>query len=184
MTSPGTDVCGSSLPSTAHSISRAFGTAASTTILRSNDAGKRPSLHAVPPASSPSRCRHSIPGLPASRTSGIPAALRAQRRSRRLAAPSRAAGRRDSRRPEGRAPRRRPSSLPCPSPDRRGGDASADVRHVGELEQALYRAVLAVWAVQDREDDVEMETGDRRLGRLRRSPAAPLDRKDGLLARP
>jgi len=36
MTSPGTDACGSSLPSTAHSISRAFDTAASMTILRSN----------------------------------------------------------------------------------------------------------------------------------------------------
>ena len=35
MISPGTDVDGSSLPSTAHSISRASGTAASTTTLRS-----------------------------------------------------------------------------------------------------------------------------------------------------
>ena len=35
MISPGTDASGVSLPSTAHSISRAFGTAASMTILRS-----------------------------------------------------------------------------------------------------------------------------------------------------
>ena len=66
----------------------------------------------------------------------------------------------------------------------RGGDAGADVRHVGELEQALNRAVLAVWPVQDGEDDVEMQTGDRRLGRLGRRLRRALDRKDGLLARP
>src|SRR5918996_793949 len=41
MISPATDACGSSLPSTAHSISRAFGTPASMTILRSKSAARR-----------------------------------------------------------------------------------------------------------------------------------------------
>ena len=41
MISPGIEACGSSLPSTAHSISRALGTAASMTILRSNSAATR-----------------------------------------------------------------------------------------------------------------------------------------------
>ena len=36
--------------------------------------------------------------------------------------------------------------------ERRRGDAGADVRHVGELEQSLNGAVLAVRAVQDGED--------------------------------
>ena len=39
--------------------------------------------------------------------------------------------------------------------DRRGEHAGADVGQVGQLEQPLDGAVLAVRAVQDREDDVE-----------------------------
>ena len=46
--------------------------------------------------------------------------------------------------------------------ERRGGDAGADVRHAGELEQALDGAVLAERAVQDREDDVD--GAERRRG--------------------
>ena len=47
--------------------------------------------------------------------------------------------------------------------DRGGEHAGADVRDVGELEQTLDRAVLAVRAVQHREDHVEVEAGDDRL---------------------
>ena len=45
--------------------------------------------------------------------------------------------------------------------DRRREHAGADVGHVGELEQSLHRAVLAVRAVQHRKDDVERDAGDR-----------------------
>ncbi len=48
--------------------------------------------------------------------------------------------------------------------ERRGGDAGADVRHAGQLEQPLDGAVLAEGAVQDRQDDVD---GAERLRRLR-----------------
>ena len=37
----------------------------------------------------------------------------------------------------------------------RGGDAGADVRDAGELEEPLHRSVLAERAVEDREDDVD-----------------------------
>jgi hypothetical protein len=46
--------------------------------------------------------------------------------------------------------------------DRGGEDARAHIGNVGELEQALHRAVLAVRSVQHREDDVETHAGDRR----------------------
>ena len=46
--------------------------------------------------------------------------------------------------------------------DGRGEHAGADVGHVGELQQALDRAVLAVGPVQDREDDVEVHACDDR----------------------
>ena len=39
--------------------------------------------------------------------------------------------------------------------ERRCRDPGADVRNVGELEQALHGAVLAERAVQDRQDDVD-----------------------------
>ena len=39
--------------------------------------------------------------------------------------------------------------------ERRGGDAGADVRHVGELEQPLHRPVLAEGAVEDRQHDID-----------------------------
>ena len=41
--------------------------------------------------------------------------------------------------------------------DRGGEHAGADVGDVGQLEQPLDRAVLAVGAVQHREDDVEVQ---------------------------
>ena len=68
MISPGTEASGASLPSTAHSISRASGTAASTTILRSKLPASAIASRS-PARPSPSRCRRSIRGSPASRTS-------------------------------------------------------------------------------------------------------------------
>lgn len=43
--------------------------------------------------------------------------------------------------------------------DGRGQDTGAHVRHSGELQEALERAVLAVGAVQHREDDVDLAEG-------------------------
>ena len=40
----------------------------------------------------------------------------------------------------------------------------ADVRHAGELEQSLHRAVLAERTVKDREDDVDLAERRRRGG--------------------
>jgi len=65
--------------------------------------------------------------------------------------------------------------------DRRGQHAAADVGQVGELEQALHRAVLAVGAVQHRKDDVEAQPRHERLAAallLDRRRAA-IDRQDG-----
>ncbi len=45
--------------------------------------------------------------------------------------------------------------------DRRADDARPHVRQVGQLEQALHGAVLAVGAVQQREHDVDVERADR-----------------------
>ena len=53
-------------------------------------------------------------------------------------------------------------------------DAGADVRHPGELEQALHRAVLAEGAVQDREHDVDGAERGRRRGRRDRECRAAL----------
>ena len=50
--------------------------------------------------------------------------------------------------------------------DRGGEHAGADVADVGELEQALDRAVLAERAVQDREDDVDLAEHRRDRARL------------------
>ncbi len=68
--------------------------------------------------------------------------------------------------------------------DRRGEHAAADIRHVGEFEQALHRAVLAVRPVQHREDHVEPDARDDRARFLVGAPVRPVDRQDGLLARP
>ncbi len=43
-------------------------------------------------------------------------------------------------------------------PDRGGEHARPDIRDVGELEQALHGAVLAVGSVQDRKDHVQRES--------------------------
>ena len=72
---------------------------------------------------------------------------------------------------------------------RRRGDAGADVRDAGELEQALHGAVLAERAVEDREDDVDLaecrgrrgvgddrERLDARLGQLVSGAAASSQR--------
>ena len=45
--------------------------------------------------------------------------------------------------------------------DRRRHHAGADVRHVGQLEQALDRPVFAVGSVQHRERDVEVQLANR-----------------------
>ena len=60
--------------------------------------------------------------------------------------------------------------------DRGREHAGADVRHVGELEQPLDRAVLAVGSVQDREDHVEVEAGHDRLSRAVRFAASDRSR--------
>ena len=64
-------------------------------------------------------------------------------------------------------------------PDRRRQHAGADVRHVGELEQPLHRAVLAEGAVQHGKHDVEAEAGHARVS----SPlsAAAIDRDQRLV---
>ena len=46
---------------------------------------------------------------------------------------------------------------------RRGEDAGPDVGHVGQLEQALQRAVLAERPVQQREDHVDLAERARHL---------------------
>jgi len=57
---------------------------------------------------------------------------------------------------------------------RRGREhPGADVADVGELEHALQRAVLAVGAVEQREDDVDLTEGLERL-------SGPVDREGGL----
>jgi hypothetical protein len=63
--------------------------------------------------------------------------------------------------------------------ERRRGDARADVRHAGELEQPLDAPVLAEGPVQDREDDVGAadRSHGRRLGQPARA-ARELDRVD------
>ena len=68
--------------------------------------------------------------------------------------------------------------------DCRREHAGADVGHVRELEQSLNRAVLAVRSVQNREDDVEVQSGDDRLPLVPFIGGAPIDRENGLLARP
>jgi hypothetical protein len=44
---------------------------------------------------------------------------------------------------------------------RRGEDAAADIRDVGQLEQSLYRAVLAVGPVEHGEQDIETQARER-----------------------
>ena len=56
--------------------------------------------------------------------------------------------------------------------------------HVRELEQPLDRAVLAVRAVQDGEDHVDVQAGHERFGGLRALLPRALDRKDGFVAGP
>ena len=58
--------------------------------------------------------------------------------------------------------------------ERRAGDARADVRDAGELEQALHRPVLAERPVQDREHDVDV--GDRARDLLPGQAVAGLER--------
>src|SRR5688572_8897534 len=77
--------------------------------------------------------------------------------------------------------------------DRRGQHAAADVGQVGELEQALDGAVLAVGTVQDREDDVEahaLDDGALAVAALERRLAVAgaiggaVDAEERLVARP
>ena len=162
MISPGTDASGSSLPSTATSISRAVGTAASTTILRSNSPA---SLIAV--RSSATCFAFEMPTLdPEVRRlheDGEAQAIDHRLQRRALVALPVApqhhfvVANRQSLGRERQLHRRLVHA------DRRRQHARADVRHVRQLEQSLHRAVLAVRAVQNREDDVELDTRDRDL---------------------
>ncbi len=67
--------------------------------------------------------------------------------------------------------------------DRRGQHARADVGHVAQFEQPLHRAVLAVGAVQHREDHVERQPGDVRVLARGRLAGARSTRQQRLLAR-
>ena len=68
--------------------------------------------------------------------------------------------------------------------DRRREHAAADVGDVGQLEQALDRAVFAVRAVQHRKDDVEREARQRRGGfGLAVARRAAIDQHERVLAR-
>ena len=176
----------SSLPSTAHSISRASGTAASTTILRSKAPARsmrrrparRASLAFEMPTLDPRLAGLTNIGKPSARSSSAAIAVAA-------AAPTRGAGRRGTAQTGSPARREQHLHHRLVHADRRGEHAGADVRHVGQLEQPLDRAVLAVRSVQHRKDDVEVEAGDDAPGPVRRRAAgAAIDREDRLLARP
>ena len=60
--------------------------------------------------------------------------------------------------------------------DRGREHPGADVPHVGQLEQALQRAVLAERAVQQREDDVDLAEHPRQLPGLEHLDVAVVDR--------
>ena len=159
MISPGTDASGSSLPSTATSISRACGTAASTTILRSNSAAS-----AIAVRSSAACFAFEMPTLDP-RLAGFTNTGKPRRsttvcRTRALVALP-VALQHDfvvaDRQPLGGEHQLHHRLVHA---DRRRQHAGADVRHVGQLEQPLHRAVFAVRTVQHREDDVEREAGD------------------------
>ena len=166
MISPGTDASGSSLPRTAHSISRACGTAASTTILRSNSAARLIAVRSSAacfafemPTLDPRFAGFTNTGKPRRSTTrlqhralvALPVALQHDL----VVADRQALG------GEHELHRRLVHA------DRRREHAGADVRHVGQLEQPLHRAVLAVRAVQHGKHDVE------RRGRRRRGRASP-----------
>ena len=123
MISPGTDVFGSSLPSTAHSISRAFGTPASTTTLRSNcerQLDRRHQLVAVLTFEMPTL----EPRLAGFTNTGRPSARDLLQHRVAIAIPLGAHEAVPGARPAGRAPRTASSSPPCPcrppTPARRG----------------------------------------------------------------
>ena len=151
MTSPGTDTSGLSLPSTAISISRAFGTAASMTIFRSNSAarsiaaGSSLSLFDFRDADARSEVRRLD-------EDGISQLRRHVRRDRWPAPPIQSL-RSTTRYFDLRQSARREHQLRhgLVHADRRGEHAGADVGDVGELEQPLNRAVLAVGSMQHRE---------------------------------
>ena len=149
----GTDASGSSLPSTAHSISRASGTAASTTILRSKRAGEIDRLGQSPRVVLRLRdadARSEVRRLDEQRVSE----RRLEHLARRLARPASHSWRRTTRYGQTGRPRAANTTFitALSMPDRRSEHAAADVGDVGELEQALDRAVFAVRAVQDRKD--------------------------------
>jgi len=72
--------------------------------------------------------------------------------------------------------------------DGRGEHAAADVGQVGELEQALHGAVLAVGTVEDREDDVQahaLHDGAAAVAAIDGAPAiGAVDAEERLVARP
>ena len=170
MISPGTDASGSSLPSTAHlDLARVRARRLRSTILRSNSAAsvdRRAQLGGVLGLRD-ADARSEVRRLHEHREAE-PVDDRLQHARARRAA-SRASARPRSRRC-GR-PLRREHQLHrrLVHADRRREHAGADVRHVGELEQPLHRAVLAVRTVQHREHDVEREAGDDRRRSTRRS---------------
>ena len=136
------------------SISRASGTAASTTILRSNSAARSMRGGRARPGRAPSRCRRSSPGWRASRTADSCSAASMSRRDagRRSALPVARGSRPSS--PATRRPLRPKQHLHhgLVHADGRGEHAAADVGDIGQLEQALNRAVFAVRAVQHGKD--------------------------------
>ena len=156
MISPGTDVSGSSLPSTAHSISRAFGTAASTTTLRSNC--ERQSRSPAPASSGVFTFEMPTldPRLAGLTNTGSPSGAICF--STRLRSRSHS-GRHEAVPVADRQPASREQNLHdrLVHARRRGQHAGADIRNVREFEQALHGAVLAVRPMQDREHHVDAE---------------------------
>jgi hypothetical protein len=67
--------------------------------------------------------------------------------------------------------------------DGRAEHSGAYVRHVGELQQTLHRAVFPVRTVEHRKDDVESDPGDGGGSRQIRRLRAALDGQHGVLAR-
>ena len=180
---PGTDTAGGSSPSTPSSISRPA-IASSTTIHSSNAERQVASRRRTSAGRQPSTRRPTSRGSPASRSTGSPSSASTASASASRSWPSRNSTVARVRQP---GSRERALHRHLVHRDRGADHARADVRQVGELEQALHGAVLAVGTVQQRQHDVDVEraasrarprrrpsnAARQRLGTAPRSPPAP-----------